>query len=70
MTQTTEQFTYSVPDISCDHCRAAIAAEVGKIAAVSDIDVDLGARRVIVAGVGLDDVAIRAAIDEAGYDVA
>ena len=70
MIQTTEQLTYSVPGVSCDHCRAAITAEAEKVAGVSSVDVDLDARRVTVAGAGLDDAAIRAAIDEAGYDVA
>jgi len=70
MTPTTEQVTYSVPAMSCGHCRAAIAAEVEKLAGVSDVDVDLEAKRVTVAGTELDDAGIRAAIDEAGYDVA
>ena len=69
MTQTTEQLTYSVPDMSCAHCRAAITAEVENVAGVSAVDVDLEAKRVTVAGGGLDDRAIRAAIDEAGYEV-
>jgi copper chaperone len=70
VTQTTEQLTYSVPGMSCGHCRAAVTAEVEQVAGVSDVDVDLDAKRVTVAGVGLDDAAIRAAIDEAGYDIA
>ena len=70
MTQTTEQLTYSVPGVSCDHCRAAITTEAEKVAGVSSVDVDLDAKSVTVAGAGLDDAAIRAAIDEAGYDVA
>ncbi len=70
MTQTTTQLTYTVPGMSCGHCRAAITAEVEKVAGVSDVDVDLDAKRVTVAGAGLDDAAIRTAIDEAGYDVA
>jgi copper chaperone len=70
MSQITDQLTYSVPGVSCDHCRAAITAEVGRVPGVRSIDVDLDAKRVSVAGEGLDDAAIRAAIDEAGYDVA
>lgn len=70
MTRNTEQFTYSVPDMSCGHCRAAITGEVQGIAGVSDVDVDLDTKRVTVAGADLDDAAIRAAIGEAGYDVA
>jgi copper chaperone CopZ len=70
MSQTTEQLTYSVPDMSCDHCRAAITAEIEQLAGVSTVDVDLDAKRVTVAGEKLDDAAVRDAIDEAGYDVA
>jgi copper chaperone len=69
MTQTAE-LTYSVPAVSCGHCRAAISAEVQLVPGVSTVDVDLRAKRVTVTGEGLDDEAIRAAIDEAGYDVA
>ena len=70
MTQTSEQLTYSVPGMSCGHCRAAITSEVEKVAGVASVDVDLGSKTVTVAGAELDDAAIRAAIDEAGYDVA
>jgi copper chaperone len=62
--------TYSVPGVSCEHCRVAITGEVGRVAGVARVDVDLGARRVTVTGSGFDDAAVRAAIDEAGYDVA
>jgi copper chaperone len=70
MTQTAEHRTYPVPGMSCSHCRAAITAEVEKVAGVESVDVDLDAKRVTVAGDELDDAAIRDAIDEAGYDVA
>jgi copper chaperone len=70
MTQTTEQLTYSVPGVSCGHCRAAITSEVEKVRGVTGVEVDLDAKRVDVTGERLDDAAIRAAIDEAGYDVA
>lgn len=64
------QSIYSVPAISCGHCRTAIAGEVTKVAGVSAVDVDLEAKIVTVAGVGFNDAAVRDAIDEAGYDVA
>ncbi len=70
MTETLEQLTYFVPGVSCGHCRAAITAEVEKLAGVSSVDVDLVAKCVAVSGAELDDAAVRAAIDEAGYDVA
>ncbi|MCP4436114.1 MAG: heavy-metal-associated domain-containing protein [Actinomycetia bacterium] len=60
--------TYEVPDISCGHCVAAIEGEVGPLAGVESVSVDLDDKLVTV--LGGDDVAIRAAIDEAGYDIA
>ena len=70
MSQITEQLTYTVPGMSCGHCRAAITDEVEKVPGVAAVDVDLDARRVTVAGDQLDDATVRAAIAEAGYDVA
>ena len=70
MSQTAQQLTYSVPDVSCGHCRAAISAEVERVAGVSCVEVDLDAKRVTITGDRVDDDAVRAAIDEAGYDVA
>jgi copper chaperone len=65
-----ESITYDVPDISCDHCRVAITREVSQVAGVEAVDVDIETKRVAVRGEELDDAALRAAIDEAGYDVA
>jgi copper chaperone len=66
----TESRIYSVPGVHCEHCRAAITAEVGAVPGVEAVAVDLDAKRVTVSGGPLDDLALRAAIDEAGYDVA
>jgi len=60
--------TFSVPDISCNHCVQAITAEVTPVNGVTDLSVDLESKTVSVTGG--DDVAIIAAIDEAGFDVA
>ena len=70
MSTTTDRIIYSVPGISCGHCRAAITAEVEKLAGIETVDVDLERKLVSVTGQGLDDTALRAAIDEAGYDIA
>ena len=59
---------YAVPGISCGHCKTAIEAEVSKVAGVSSVTVDVDARTVTVSGDAADGD-IRAAIDEAGYDV-
>jgi len=61
--------TYSVPEISCGHCKAAIEGEVAKVAGVTLVEVDIAERTVRVLG-DADDTAIVAAIDEAGYEIA
>ena len=66
----TQELVYSVPGVSCGHCRAAITEEVASLAGVAAVDVDLDAKRVAVRGAELDDAAIRAAIEEAGYEAA
>ncbi len=62
--------TYSVPAVSCEHCRRAIEGEVSQVEGVASVDVDLDAKTVTVSGEPLDEFAIVAAIDEAGYEVA
>jgi copper chaperone len=62
--------TYSVPGVHCAHCSAAITAEVGKVAGVEGVDVDLEGKVVSVQGTGMSDTEIRGAIAEAGYEVA
>ena len=61
--------TYSVPGVSCAHCRSAITAEVSQVAGVETVDVDLDRKLVTVTGEPLDEAAIVAALAEAGYDV-
>ena len=60
--------TYSVPGMSCGHCRVAITTEVSAVAGVDSIDVDLDTKLVRITGENLDDAALVAAIDEAGYE--
>lgn len=60
--------TYAVPGISCDHCKHAIEGEVSGVAGVDRVTVDIDGKTVTVTG-GEDD-AVRAAIEEAGYEVA
>jgi copper chaperone len=65
-----EAITYEVPGVHCAHCEAAIKEEVGAVEGVDQVEVDLEAKKVTITGSGLDDQTLRAAIDEAGYDVA
>jgi copper chaperone len=65
-----ETVTYEVPDVHCEHCESAIRREVEAVEGVEAVTVDLEQKVVAVSGDELDDTALRAAIDEAGYDVA
>ncbi|MBM3678467.1 MAG: heavy-metal-associated domain-containing protein [Actinobacteria bacterium] len=62
--------TYAVPGISCDHCVAAVTAEVSQVSGVATVTVDLGRKTVTVTGDALVDEEIRGAIAQAGYEVA
>jgi copper chaperone len=64
------EITYCVPGMSCGHCRAAITAEVSAVAGVDSVDVDLDTKLVRITGENLDDAALVAAIDAAGYEAA
>jgi copper chaperone CopZ len=64
------QLSYSVPEMHCDACRTAIETQIGRVAGVQAVDVDLGSKRVLVHGDALDDAAIRDAIDRAGFELA
>ena len=61
--------TYSVDGMSCEHCVHAITSEVTQVTGIETVTVDLDAKAVTVNGDPIDDAAIRAAIDEAGYTV-
>jgi copper chaperone len=63
-----ETIIYTVAGMTCDHCKHAVATEVGAVAGVAHVEVDLDTKLVTVTGEALDDQALRAAIDEAGYE--
>lgn len=64
-----ETVTFAVPGVSCEHCRSAIEGEVSRVTGVESVAVDLEAKTVTVSAEPLDEEAIVAALDEAGYDV-
>ena len=63
-----DQLTYRVDGMNCNHCVVAVSGEVGRVPGVSSVDVDLDTKLVRVEGAGVDRAAVVAAIDEAGYD--
>jgi copper chaperone len=64
-----EQRTYSVAGMSCEHCVAAVTAEVRELPDVSAVEVDLASGAVVVSGANLDGEAVRSAIEAAGYSL-
>jgi copper chaperone len=67
--QVSETAVYSVPSMHCSHCERAVQEEVSTVSGVTAVDVDLERKLVTVAGAPLDDAAVRAAIEAAGYEV-
>lgn len=62
--------TYTVVGMTCEHCVASVTEEISDIAGVTGVDVDLATGRVSVTADGpVQDVAVAAAIDEAGYEL-
>jgi copper ion binding protein len=62
--------TYSVTGMTCDHCVRAVQSEVGNLPGVDSVAVDLAAGRVTVQSQGpLEEEAVRAAVEEAGFEL-
>jgi copper chaperone CopZ len=62
------ELVYVVAGMTCTHCTVAVSTEVARVPGVEGVNVDLETKRVRVRGRALDDAAVLAAIDEAGYD--
>lgn len=64
--------TYSVTGMTCEHCVSAVTGEVGSLPGVRSVSVDLvagGTSTVrITSDSPLEPDAVRAAVDEAGYE--
>ncbi len=63
--------TFTVTGMTCEHCVGAVREELGRIPGVADVMVDLPTGRVTVTSetpVTLE--AVRAMVDEAGYELA
>jgi copper chaperone len=61
----------AVTGMTCHHCAAAVRAEIGKLAGVTDVDVDIAGGTVRITGDPLPgDTPLREAVEEAGYELA
>lgn len=61
--------SYTVTGMTCGHCVQAVSTEVGAVPGVAEVAVDLDSGRVTVTGESFTDEQIRAAVEEAGYEL-
>ena len=63
--------SYTVNGMTCGHCVASVTEEITELDGVTDVAIDLPTGAVSVTSVEpLDDDAVRAAVEEAGYQLA
>ena len=63
--------TYTVTGMTCGHCVQAVTSELSALAGVAEVQVDLASGAVTVTSAApLPDADVRAAVDEAGYELA
>jgi len=59
---------YEVTGMTCGHCETAVREEVGGIDGVERVDVSAATGKLVVTSTEpIDDAAVLAAVDEAGY---
>ncbi len=69
--QNTVVASYAVTGMTCGHCAASVSEEVRQIAGVTDVEVDVPTGAVTVTSTEpLDQDAVKAAVEEAGYQFA
>ena len=62
--------TYAIKGMTCGHCVNAVSSELGELPGVHEVRVDLAAGTATVdSDTALDPGAVRAAVDEAGYEL-
>jgi len=62
---------YTVQGMTCSHCVAAVRSELEQIDGVIRVDVDLASGAVaITSEIAVPAKSVRAAVEEAGYEVA
>ncbi len=63
--------TYTVTGMTCGHCVSSVTEEIQEIPGVEHVDVVLETGAVTVTSAEpIDEAAVRAAVDEAGYHLA
>ncbi len=66
----TDTTTVTVTGMTCEHCVRSVHEELTKLDGVDDVDVDLASGQVTMRTSGpVKPDAVRAAVEEAGYEV-
>lgn len=61
---------YQVTGMTCGHCEGAVSQEISALDGVSSVQAVAATGQVtVVSAAPLDDEAVRAAVDEAGYEL-
>ncbi|MET8470638.1 heavy-metal-associated domain-containing protein [Streptomyces sp. NPDC006422] len=61
---------YEVKGMTCGHCEGAVRGEISELAGVASVEASAATGRVtVVSAAPLDEEAVRAAVDEAGYEL-
>lgn len=61
--------TLTIEGMSCGHCAMRVKKAIGALSGVTGVEVDLEKKRATVEGDALDDSALKAAVEDSGYDV-
>lgn len=61
---------FAVTGMTCGHCEGAVSSEIGELAGVTSVQADAATGKVtVLSETPLDEEAVRAAVDEAGYEL-
>jgi copper chaperone CopZ len=58
---------FTVTGMTCGHCETSVREEVEQISGVNAVEVSAATGRLVVSGDAIDDAAVLAAVEEAGY---
>lgn len=61
---------YTIKGMSCQHCKNSISAELGRLPGVREVEINLeDGTATVTSDRALDHQSVRAAVDEAGYEL-
>lgn len=62
--------TIAIEGMHCQHCVAAVTEALEAVSGVTSVQVSLEKNNAVVEGAGLEDAALKAAVEDTGFDVA